>query len=97
MLRAWNELGGALFDETSYAGNYVGSFNTGGAQTGSITDPAMIGKRLIYFVPQALSVYGGPDLILNSATGQITWQYNVQFSNQVPSPPPAEDIDYGGY
>lgn len=89
---------GPIFSETSYAGNFLGSFSTGGQASGSITDARMIGLRLVYFSPQNLSFYGGPQVTLNSSTGQISWNYAITVNGNIAAPSiPSETIYYGGY
>ncbi|MBB5709450.1 hypothetical protein [Sphingomonas xinjiangensis] len=96
-VEGYNSAGQVIFSETSYAGNFVGSFNTGGQKTGSFVDASLIGRILIHFLPQSISLYGGPKVTLDPNSGTVTWNYDIQVQGQGAPPIPSETIWYGGY
>lgn len=94
--QAFNAAGQLIFDQSSYAGSASSSFPTNGQATGTYADAALIGKRLVHFVLQNNSFYGGPNVTLNPANGVMTWTYTYSSSG---SPPviPNETVYYGYY
>lgn len=89
--------GSLIVDGTKYIGQILGSFTTG-AMSGSFTDPQLIGRRIVPFVLQNLSLYGGPEISSNPADGKVTWSYSISTSGTAVAPAaPNETILYGAY
>lgn len=75
-MRFYNDDGSVYMDLTTYCGAFLGSFSTNGASSGSLSVPALVGKRLLAFCPQSNlqgQGSGGPVVTLNSSTGLISW------------------------
>lgn len=93
---AWNAVGDQIFDATASAATLIGFFYTNGQASGSFTDSRLIGRRLISFVPQNTSAYGGPTVTVNSS-GVISWQYSISVSGTATPAVPNDLVYYGAY
>lgn len=98
-LQLFDENGTAVLDITTYVGRFIGSFNTGGQQTGSIIDTKIIGQRFLHICPNSSGIYGGPNVTADTSTGVISWDFAISINGQVTIPPEDREllIIYGVY
>lgn len=96
-LEVYKPDGTLLLGVTTYVGMFYGSFSTGGLANGSFTNPKMVGRSLLTFLPDTglNGSYGGPVITLNPSTGVISWAY-TGYNGAAPTIP-NETIFYGGY
>ncbi|WP_159829096.1 hypothetical protein [Novosphingobium sp. TCA1] len=86
------------FAFTDYTGGFFGSFNTGGASSGTWQDARLVGKLLVTFPSSTLGNYGGPNVTLDSSTGVISWSFGVTATGGANAgSPPDITIYFGGY
>ncbi len=92
--------GSLMLGINTYVGMFNGSFTTNGTASGTHTDTALIGRTLLTFLPDTglNTAYRGPNVSLNSSTGQISWSYAFATNGGAAMPSyPSETIYYGGY
>jgi hypothetical protein len=75
-LQIFDASGNLIIDYSTRVGRFIGSFATGGAISGSITDTSIIGRVFLHYTPgSGIGVYGGPEVTANTSSGVISWNY----------------------
>lgn len=101
-LQVFDASGNLIIDYTTRVGRFFSSFETAGAESGSFTDSAIVGRVFLHYTPQSGNgVYGGPEVAANTSTGLISWSYNITGSGGgLPAPGPSDrqhTVYYGAY
>lgn len=101
-LQIFDASGNLIIDYSTRVGRFIGSFATGGAVSGSITDTSIISRVFLHYTPESGSgIYGGPEVTANTTTGVISWDYiYATIGSGMPTPGPADRIHtvyYGAY
>ncbi len=69
-----------LFSVTTHVGRFLGSFNTGGQQTGYVVDSRIINHTAFAYTSSFSGKVGGPTFTFDNAAGRISWSYNYDVS-----------------
>jgi len=98
-LQIFDASGNLIIDYSTRVGRFIGSFATGGAISGSITDTSIIGRVFLHYTPQSGNgFYGGPDVTANTSTGAISWNYASTGTIGAPTPADRQHtVYYGAY
>lgn len=90
--------GATKISYTDYFGMFFSQFTTNGATSGTWQDNRLIGKELLHHVSSTAGNYGGPNVSLNSATGVISWSFNISTTGGAnPGAAPNTTVYYGGF
>lgn len=78
--------GGNVVDMTTRFGQFIGSFDTAGVNSGTVHVPALVGKELLYMtvfngVRSSDALFLGVPITYNKSTGEISWNYSLGLQN----------------
>lgn len=89
--------GNLSFDITTRTGQFFGSFETNGNQSGSLVDSSIVGPGTFFaYTANQSSEYGGPVVTASLSSGAINWSYQLQVQDYT-APYPNDTVFYGVY
>lgn len=89
--------GNLRFDITTRTGQFFGSFQTNGNQSGSFVDSSIVGSGTFFaYTANQSSEYGGPVVNGNLSNGAVNWSYQLQVQDYT-APYPNDTVFYGVY
>lgn len=90
-----------ILDTTTRVGEILGTIQTNGRKTGSVTNSAIAGsgsRKFFYFTTNQGSIFGGPILTRNTQTGVVSWDYDALLQGDyIETAYPNNTVYYGLY